>query len=193
MSVLALATTTRAQSVGNPKLVFTEIDSMHLTATDGIGNPVGTVNVLGPDLWSWDSGVSSAWGPGLGGNGIGWTGNAVYGLWAETGVGAGVNFVFPGSFGHFGATVTSDDPIFFLTGNANGAYGGTLTAETFNYIGVSNVVTTVAFKYDVYFNDLGDVANPANSVPDARSTAGILLLSISILFGVARRFAHSLS
>jgi hypothetical protein len=169
-----MATASQAQPASNPELLFTEIDSTHLTATlDGITD--GTVNFTSPDHWNWLSGFQAQI-PAA----IFHTGSFI---WAEPGAEPGFNFAgvafldSPGGGHQFGLNLSSDSLLPLTGANANGGFGGTLTARD---------STGLVFEYDVYFVDLGDAAS---SVPDASSTAGMLILSTGALFGVARRIA----
>jgi hypothetical protein len=165
-----MQTAGKAQSV-NPLLVLTEKSDTLLTATVG-GVAFGSVTLNGPDSWTWifPAEITSI------------TDNHALEYWLEPESNRG-NLVSASGIvinGQGALTIVSDVDFTGFPSHPNNS----IVLDKFSV----NLATGRFESFDVQFNDLGDTAS---SVPDAHSTAGMLILSTGALFGFARRLASS--
>ena len=158
----------QTNTVPSPVLVFTEKSDTVLTATIG-GVSFGSVTLISSDFWTWSlpSDRPTPIGSGDSLAKFGWAepGNTELGNYVMVAVGSGGNLDIHSDTSFAGTSLFPDGQVLtdkFIFSYADG------TSE----------------KFSVQFNDLGDVAS---SVPDAPSTAGMLLLSTGVLLAVSRR------
>jgi len=171
--VLLFAVTSPRVHAASSVIVFTEQSSSVLTATVG-GVAFGSVTQNGADDWTW---LLPANRPVV--SGIDVLNPLEYWLDPESTPNTTLGNTLLSAFGLGGVGgihISSDLDLTGSTGQQRANGYTSLDKFTFHYVTGANET------FSVQFNDLGDGAG----VPDSSSTAGMLLLSLAVVFGAAR-------